>query len=49
MQLAAKALALTGLDLLTQPDLLAEAKADFARRKQGKPYVSPLPDGATPH
>jgi aminobenzoyl-glutamate utilization protein B len=48
MQLAAKALALTGLDLLTKPELLAEAKADFARRKQGRPYVSPVPEGAKP-
>ncbi len=46
MQLAAKALALTGLDLLTKPEVLAEVRADFERRKQGRPYVSPLPDDA---
>lgn len=47
MLLAAKALALTGLDLLTKPELLAEVKAEFARKR--KPYVSPLPAEALPH
>ncbi len=47
MLLAAKAMALTGLDLLTKPELLAEVKAEFARKR--KPYVSPLPDAAVPH
>jgi aminobenzoyl-glutamate utilization protein B len=49
MLLAAKTMALTGLDLVTRPDVLAEAKAEFARRKGGRPYVSPLPEGALPH
>jgi aminobenzoyl-glutamate utilization protein B len=49
MLLAAKALALTGLDLLTRPDLLAEAQAEFKRKKNGKPYVSPVPEGTVPH
>jgi len=49
MQLAAKALALAGLDLLTRPDLLAAAQAEFKRKTAGRPYVSPLPDGALPH
>ncbi len=49
MLLAAKALALAGLDLLTRPDLLAEAQAEFKRKKNGTPYVSPLPEGAVPH
>jgi aminobenzoyl-glutamate utilization protein B len=49
MMMAAKAMALTGIDLLTHPEVLAEAKAEFARRKKGAPYVSPLPDGAAPH
>ena len=48
MLLAAKALALTGLDLFTRPELLAEARAEFERRKKGARYVSPVPDGATP-
>lgn len=48
MQLAAKAMALAGLDLLTRPELLAEAKAEFQRTRGGRPYVSPLPAGTTP-
>ena len=49
MQLAAKAMALSGLDLLTKPELLAEARAEFARRTRGAGYVSPLPEGTVPH
>jgi len=48
MQLAAKAMALAGIDLLTKPELLAEARAEFQRARGGKPYVSPLPDGTLP-
>ncbi len=39
----AKALAATAVDLLTQPETLADAKADFAARTAVDPYVSPLP------
>jgi aminobenzoyl-glutamate utilization protein B len=49
MILAAKALALSGLDLLTRPDLLAEVKAEFARKTNGVRYHTPLPEGAVPH
>ena len=42
---AAKVLAMTGVDLLTQPKLLAKAKADFLKRTEGKPYRSPIPAG----
>jgi aminobenzoyl-glutamate utilization protein B len=45
---AAKVLALTGVDLLTQPDLLQAARADFEKRMEGKPYRSPLPVGQKP-
>jgi aminobenzoyl-glutamate utilization protein B len=48
MLLAAKALALSGFDLLTQPELLAAARAEFTRRKNDRPYVSPVPEGALP-
>ncbi|MBX3584152.1 MAG: amidohydrolase [Rhizobiaceae bacterium] len=34
-----------GYDLMTDPDLRAAARADFDRRKGGRAYVSPLPDG----
>jgi aminobenzoyl-glutamate utilization protein B len=49
MLLAAKALALAGLDLLTRPDLLAAAQAEFKHKQNGTSYVSPLPEGALPH
>jgi aminobenzoyl-glutamate utilization protein B len=45
---AAKVLALTGVDLLTQPRLLAAAQADFEKRTGGKPYQSPIPVGQKP-
>jgi len=45
---AAKVLALTGLDLLTNPALLTRAKADFASKTAGKPYQTPIPEGQKP-
>ena len=42
---AAKALALSTLDLFTKPDLLQAARAEFQQSTGGKPYVSPLPEG----
>lgn len=40
---AARVLAATGMDLLTSPDILAEAKAFHREKTGGKPYVSPIP------
>ena len=48
MLFAAKSMALAGWDLLTRPDLLAQAQAEFHKAKKGKSYVSPLPEGARP-
>jgi aminobenzoyl-glutamate utilization protein B len=48
MLFASKAMALAGLDLLTKPDVLAQAKADFDKARNGKDYVTPLPDDAIP-
>ena len=48
MIFAAKAMALAGYDLLTKPDLLAQAKAEFQRALGDRVYVSPLPPEATP-
>ncbi|MEM7343277.1 MAG: amidohydrolase [Chloroflexota bacterium] len=48
MIFAAKGMALAGLDLFTKPDLLAQAKADFDKARNGKTYVTPLPDNAVP-
>ena len=41
-------IALTGVDLLTQPELLRQARADFAKRTGGKPYMSPIPKNQKP-
>lgn len=44
-----------GYDLMTDPEFRAAARADFDRRKAGRPYVSPLvesrlrPDGIPSH
>jgi aminobenzoyl-glutamate utilization protein B len=40
---AAKAMALTGVDLLTDPELLEAAKAFFLEESGGEPYRSPIP------
>lgn len=46
---AAKVLALTGVDLLTDAALLQEAKAFFEEKTGGQPYQSPIPqDQAAP-
>lgn len=41
---ASKVLALTGTDLLTDAELLKQAKADFDKRTEGFTYKSPIPD-----
>jgi aminobenzoyl-glutamate utilization protein B len=45
---AAKVLALTGVDLLTDPDLIKAARAYFEEKTEGKPYVSPVPPDQKP-
>lgn len=45
---AARVIALTGIDLLTQPELIRQARADFVKRTGGKPYQSPIPSGQKP-
>ena len=46
---AAKVIALTAADLVTDPELLAAAKKDFLERSGGRPYQSPIPaDQAAP-
>ena len=45
---AAKAMAGLGVRALTEPDLIAAAKADLTKRTTRTPYVSPLPDSVTP-
>ena len=41
---ASKVLALSGIDLLTDAELLKQAKADFDKRTEGFTYKSPIPD-----
>lgn len=45
---AAKVIAATGLDLLTQPDLVKAAKDFFQKATEGKPYKSPIPKDQDP-
>jgi aminobenzoyl-glutamate utilization protein B len=45
---AAKVLALTAVDLLTQPQLVADARADFEKQRAGKDYRSRIPAGQKP-
>jgi aminobenzoyl-glutamate utilization protein B len=45
---AAKAMAGLGVRALTEPDLIAAAKADLKKRTTRTPYISPLPDSVAP-
>jgi len=45
---AAKAMARLGVEALTQPTLIAAAKADLKKRTARTPYVSPLPNNVAP-
>jgi aminobenzoyl-glutamate utilization protein B len=46
--IAAKVIAATGIDLLTKPALLEEAKAFFLKATDGKPYQAPIPADQKP-
>ena len=48
MIVAAKAIAAMGQDLFTNPQLVADAKADFAKQLKGKTYKSVIPEGQKP-
>jgi len=48
MLFAAKTMALAGLELQQQPQLLAAAQAEFERARGGQNYTSPLPATAKP-
>jgi aminobenzoyl-glutamate utilization protein B len=45
---AAKAMAGLGVKALTEPELVAAAKADLKKRTAKTPYVCPLPDHVAP-
>jgi aminobenzoyl-glutamate utilization protein B len=48
MLVAAKALAITGADLFSNPQLIRDAKKDFATQMAGKTYKSEIPSGQEP-
>ena len=48
MHVASKILGASLVDLLTDKNAVAQAKEEFAKVTQGKPYVSPLPPDAKP-
>jgi aminobenzoyl-glutamate utilization protein B len=48
MMVAAKTLALTAMDLLTDPAQVSAARASFEKTKAGRPYQSRIPAGAKP-
>jgi aminobenzoyl-glutamate utilization protein B len=45
---AARVIALTTADMVTDPELLAAAREDFRERSGGKPYRSPIPADQPP-
>ncbi len=45
---AAKVMAATGVDLLTDPALLSSAQAFLKKKTEGRPYRSPIPEGQKP-
>ncbi|HIH89176.1 TPA: amidohydrolase, partial [Candidatus Bathyarchaeota archaeon] len=45
---AAKTIAGTALDLITQPELLKKAKAEHKDRLKGRTYKTPIPDDCVP-
>ena len=48
MMLAARAMALTGLDLVEDPEKLREARESFEESTRDAPYHSPIPEGVEP-
>ncbi|MEJ8546932.1 amidohydrolase [Brevibacillus borstelensis] len=45
---AGKVLAATAVDMLNNPELIDEAKAELKQRLGGKPYKCPIPEGVQP-
>lgn len=48
MLVAAKVLAASGIDLLTEPEAVKAAKDDFLAKTKGRPYLSPLSADSKP-
>ena len=45
---AAKAMAITGADLIQDPELLQKARDEFAESTKGRPYQCPIPPHVQP-
>jgi aminobenzoyl-glutamate utilization protein B len=45
---AAKSMAASAIDLLTEPEIIKKAWDELNRRKKGREYKSPLPPGLKP-
>ncbi|MEF2071182.1 M20 family metallopeptidase [Consotaella aegiceratis] len=48
MEHAAKVMAATAVALFSDPAEIEAAKMDFAKRRAGRPFVNPIPDGVEP-
>jgi aminobenzoyl-glutamate utilization protein B len=48
MMYAARVMAIFGAKVMGDPELLAAAKAEFAEKTGGKPYICPIPADAVP-
>ncbi|BCH67840.1 MULTISPECIES: M20 family metallopeptidase [Rhizobium/Agrobacterium group] len=48
MEHVAKVMASTAVDLLSNPELIVAAKADFNARLKGTPFINPIPDDVMP-
>jgi aminobenzoyl-glutamate utilization protein B len=48
MEHAAKVMASTAIDLISNPALIEAAKADHEARLDGVPFVNPIPDDVDP-
>lgn len=47
MLAAARTLTASAIELFAHPEILAEAKDELLRRRQGKPYICPIPEEVT--
>jgi aminobenzoyl-glutamate utilization protein B len=45
---AAKVMAATASELFADPSLVVAAKADFAERREGRPFINPIPEDVNP-
>ncbi len=45
---AAKVLALSASEFMTNSDVLQVAKKEFETKREGNPFISPIPEGASP-